>query len=310
MAAGIMAPLVAEAEARGVDRASMLGALGIDQATLASRDGWVRVDRVFSAWELAMRQTRYDGLPIAVATRSDIGALGVLGYALYTGRDARSALEALVRYHDLVNDSGTWKLRVTGDQCVMTWDRPGDRLLGLRVANEQVLATFVALSDRFTMRRATIHEVTFRHPAPRDVRAHDTHFRCAVRWEAAEDAVAFDAAFLSETPRGFDPVTSAFFEKALAEEKEKAGPVGSWAHRVAGVVSGSLATGLPTLGRVAEELGTSARTLRRRLGEEGTGYEAILTDLQQRRADAMLGRGAPLRDIAFAVGYALSLIHI
>lgn len=304
MAAGIIAPLVSEAEARGVDRAAMLGALGVDEATLGSRDGWVRVDRVFAAWELAMRAIRDDGLPIAVATRSDIEALGVLGYALYTGRDGRSALDALVRYHDLVNDSGTWRLRVVGDQCIVTWDRPGDRLLGMRVANEQVLATFVALSDRITTSRATIHEVTFRHPAPRDVRAHEAHFRGEVRWGAPEDAVAFDAGFLSETPRGFDPVTSAFFEKALAQEKEKAGPVGSWAHRVAGVVSGSLAAGLPTLARVAEELGTSARTLRRRLGEEGTGYEAILTDLQQRRADAMLGRGAPLRDIAFAVGYA------
>ena len=223
MAAGIIAPLVSEAEARGVDRAAMLGALGVDEATLGSRDGWVRVDRVFAAWELAMRAIRDDGLPIAVATRSDIEALGVLGYALYTGRDGRSALDALVRYHDLVNDSGTWRLRVVGDQCIVTWDRPGDRLLGMRVANEQVLATFVALSDRITTSRATIHEVTFRHPAPRDVRAHEAHFRGEVRWGAPEDAVAFDAGFLSETPRGFDPVTSAFFEKALAQEKEKAG---------------------------------------------------------------------------------------
>lgn len=304
MAAGIVAPLVAEAEARGVRRDAMLGALGIDAAALRARDGWVRVDRVFDAWELAMRATRDDGLPIAVAERADIEALGVLGYALYTGRDAQSALDALVRYHDLVNDSGTWRLQVVGDRCVITWDRPGDRLLGMRVANEQVLGTLVVLSDRITTRPVTIHEVTFRHPAPRDVRAHEAHFRGVVRWGAAEDSVVFDAAFLAETPRGFDPVTSAFFEKALAKEKEKAGPAGSWAHRVAGVVSGRLASGLPTLARVAAELDTSARTLRRRLGDEGTGYEAILTDLQRRRADAMLGRGAPLRDIAFAVGYA------
>ena len=97
---------------------------------------------VFAAWEVAMRTTRDDGLPIAVGRHASVQRFGVLGYALYTSPTVGEAFRSLVRYHDLINTTGRWRLTREGPHVKVAWDR-ADGSLGLRVANEQVLASFV-----------------------------------------------------------------------------------------------------------------------------------------------------------------------
>jgi len=304
MRAALVLPLMQEAQERGVGRQAMLDTLGLEAGQLEDDVTRIPVRRVFAAWTIAMRACRDESLPIAVGKHITIRRLGVLGYALYTGPDARVSLEALSRYHDVINDSGRWRLTVTPRRCVIAWERDGERTLGMRVANEQVLASFIALADAMTQKPVTVRQVCFRHPRPRHTGAHDHHFRAPIQWGASHDALVLDPGFLPTVPRGFDPVTSDYFEERLRREADKAGPHGSWRRRVASAVAALLSFGLPTLDRIAAELRTSSRTLRRRLKEEGTSYDEILRELQLARAEELLAEGTSLRDVAFAVGYA------
>lgn len=65
-----------------------------------------------------------------------------------------------------------------------------------------------------------------------------------------------------------------------------------------------LSGGAPPIAKVAEELGLSARTLTRRLGEEGLSYRALLEDVRRRKAELMLRESTvTLAEIAFLLGY-------
>jgi AraC-like DNA-binding protein len=300
----LLAPLVDEAVERGVPRAAMLRVLGIEDDNLTDRESRVSTPRVFSAWELAMETVRDPALPVAVAKHAKVDGFGVFGYALYTSRSAHEALEVIVRYHDVINDTGRWRLTTTADRCTMAWEREGDRQLGMRLANEQVLASFIALADRITPTAIPVQEVQFRHMKPSHTASHEAHFRGRIRWGAAQDAIILNPSFLPSTPKGFDPVTTAFFEDILNREMKRLGPADSLRHRVANVVGALLPAGLPTMARVAKELGTSSRTLRRRLADESVRFEEIVVELQRSRAEVMIQEGALLRDVAFAVGYA------
>jgi AraC-like DNA-binding protein len=61
----------------------------------------------------------------------------------------------------------------------------------------------------------------------------------------------------------------------------------------------------PDLDVVARALGTSARTLRRRLSEEGTSFRGLLEDVRIARADDWLTHGdRSITQIGLELGYA------
>lgn len=66
------------------------------------------------------------------------------------------------------------------------------------------------------------------------------------------------------------------------------------------------------MAQAAESLALSERTLRRRLSQEGTGYQALLDEVREALAEEMLGTGLlSVEDIALRLGYAeaSSFIH-
>lgn len=79
---------------------------------------------------------------------------------------------------------------------------------------------------------------------------------------------------------------------------------GELAFRVQAEIAGLLPRGVPTKQAVADRLGLSPRTLSRRLSEEGTGFETLLTDLRRDMADRYLrDRQLGLAQIAHLLGY-------
>ena len=62
--------------------------------------------------------------------------------------------------------------------------------------------------------------------------------------------------------------------------------------------------GEPTLGRLAKRMAMSARTLQRRLDEEGTSFAAVLDDTRRELAGAyMAQRDVSLADVSYLLGF-------
>lgn len=57
------------------------------------------------------------------------------------------------------------------------------------------------------------------------------------------------------------------------------------------------------MGAVADGLGLSERTLRRRLGEHATSYRALVEEVRSALAADLLGRGLPVAEVAARLGY-------
>jgi AraC-like DNA-binding protein len=303
--APLAAALVHEAGERGVGRPAMLAALGVDDDALADGERRIPIGRMLTAWELAMRSIRDDALPIAVAKLASVERFGLLGYVIYTRADVREALRALVRYHDLINDSGRWQ--VVDDPAAgvarVRWLREGDRTLGMRVANEQVLASFVGLLADAPEGGVVPAWISLRHARPRRTHTHDAHFFERLRWDTEHDEIALATGDLDRPPGAPDPVVSSYFAAAAEAALARVGSAGSWTSQVARSISDALASGIPTLESIAKVLGVGARTMRRRLASEGTTFDDLVVAVQRERAAELLAGATPLRDIAFALGF-------
>ena len=63
----------------------------------------------------------------------------------------------------------------------------------------------------------------------------------------------------------------------------------SMSDRVRTLLLAELRGGNPSLVTIAEQIGTSPRTLRRRLGDEGASFQALLDELRMSLSDRYLG---------------------
>lgn len=61
--------------------------------------------------------------------------------------------------------------------------------------------------------------------------------------------------------------------------------------------------GVPELNQIAEMLGTSRRTMQRRLGEAGTSYSKLVAESKYLVASRLLGESNRVTDVACALGY-------
>jgi AraC-like DNA-binding protein len=304
MIAPLAAALVHEFSQRAGDPNELLRVLGVtDFAELMDPERRVPGAAVFAAWEVAMRTTRDDELPIAVGRHASVQRFGVLGYACYTSPTVGDAFRSLLRYHDLINTTGRFCMTEQGSSVKIAWAR-ADTSLGMRVANEQVLASFITFSAEVFGSCEAIKAVHVAHAAPRRHAMHDAHFPVAPSWGAAENAIEIDPEVMAGKPRGGDALVASYFGRMAEDALARIAPTESWSARVAEAISRRLASGLPTLAAVAKELGTSERTARRRLADEKTSFAALTQRVQRERAAQLLSTRQSIRDIAFAIGFA------
>ena len=280
--------------AAGVDREAATALLG------PADDERIPIENVFALWELAVHATGDNALPVRVGGMSRFDRYGALGIAIYVSRNNEIGLRRLCRYHDMITDSGTWSIRVDGDDLIVAFDRPGERRLGMRLANEHVLASWVTVARQVTA--TELREIRLRHTPPEGIEAYASLFGVPVRGGAAEDAIVLPTSFLQGKPIASD----AFVERFIVEQIEKAAGTKdqeSFSTMVGRLIVEALPDGVPTIGAISAQLATSERTLRRRLTEAGTSFEQLLENLQRERAEALLKGTYPIREIALAVGF-------
>jgi len=289
----IVAAVADVAIAHGASRELVMPLIG------APADERLPITQLYDLWETVVRTTRCAGLPIRVGARAGFDRYGALGIALYVSGDNQTALRRLCRYHDLLTDSGRWDTRVEGDHLIVRWQRDGEPRLGLRLANEQVLASFATVLRQVTV-DPEIREVRFAHAAP-ELDEHRAHFGAPIR-HTDENAVVIHARLLHDKPRAADPATEAFLVAQIeAATSHAQAPIVAAISRA---IIELLPDGVPTLDHIAPRLATSERTLRRRLVEAGTTFDHLLVGIQRERALVLLAGSYPIGEIALAVGFA------
>ena len=139
---------------------------------------------------------------------------------------------------------------------------------------------------------------------PRQRALYEAHFGCPALFGAPENAIVFasvdlDRPFLTHNPDLFAsvaPQLEAELKQALASR--------SLSEQVKGILKPLLAGGRPGIEAVARELGCSARTLQRRLAEEGATFQELVQGARRELArHYLLHSGLELNETAYLLGY-------
>jgi AraC-like DNA-binding protein len=244
------------------------------------------------------------GLKAARAIRP--GEYGALEYAARSSSTWGEAFEVTGRYMRLVNDALQFAVRREGERALIVLD--SKMTLPRAAADFQSAAFFVSASHFWPEGAVPEYEVWFTHPEPDDMSEYARTFVGAtMRFSSPFNAFVFASRYLDLPIQSADPQLNAVIRQhaeLLLAELPKAQ---SFTERVRELIARELEGGTPTANHIARQLSISARTLSRRLEDEGTAFQDLLDDLRRRLALRYLSTSnLSVSEIAFLLGFSQS----
>lgn len=296
--------LVDTAAARGADYDTLLARATITPAQLADTTWRLDVSGLLRLFDTA-RELSGDGLlGLHMGMQVRPRTFSALGYAAMSCSTLGEAVMLIPRYESVVYDGGITTVDCRNGEVRMAWRSGLSDRTRMQPVNEAIVAGWISFARWITGIRGELREVCFQHSPPANLAEYERFFGCPLRFEAADNALSFDARLLAQPLVQHDDALRGLMEQqAQAQLRVLRGT--SLAARVVDVMRQRLPQRAPTATDIADALNLSERTLRRRLQTEGSSLGALLTQLRQELAlHYLTDPGLSLMDITLLLGYA------
>ncbi|SEL98178.1 AraC-type DNA-binding protein [Blastococcus sp. DSM 46786] len=307
---GSAALLCALGEEHGLPRGRLLAGAGITEVQLADPGAEISAEQEVRLVAALAAELPEDG-GLAAGGRYRLATYGIWGFALLSSRTLRAGHEVAMRFLDLtyaltrvsaVEDDG--ELRLFFDD--LDLPEPVRRFVLLRDATAALQLWRESLGRPVVPRR-----VELRLPAPVDPAPFAAAFGVPPRFGAPRSTVVFDATLLDQPLPQAAPLTAALCEAQCRELLERRVSRRGLSGQVRDLLLRHPQQ-MPGQEAVAAELHMSVRTLRRRLGEEGTSFRAVVDQTRRHLAEELLVTvGLSVEEVAERIGYseASAFVH-
>ena len=263
---------------------------------------YIPINFLFEIYELAV-QYLTPGFGVRQGKQLNSGDYGTLGLSWKTCWRAKEVLDRTERFMVLVTDHGSIRVEESKEVTTVYLYRDANRK-GVEIANE---ATFVMISSVLNeVTGEEIHpvNVTFKHSI-NDIKTFTDFFQCPVGYNQENYSIQFRTLDIDVPTTKADQSIHQFLIERMAEEKEG---INTSYDRLLGeihrLILEALPSGIPSLIQVAEYLGMSARTLKRRLAEKGWTFRDFVQGIQKDVSIELIKNSTQsMAEIAFQTGF-------
>lgn len=285
---------------------TLANATGIELAMVERADEQMPFDGLVALYEHAARLTSDDAFGLHLGQKSDHTKYDLLGYLIANSDTYGDALQHLARYVQVWTDAVRFSITVTRSEARLAYlYRDGALLPGeRRQESEHMLSTMLHVGRQITGRRWKPMAVCFEHPKPRVISEHRRIFQAPVHFGSARTELVFKAALLELRLPKADPALAALLQRSAQALLGPEGDCDTFAAQVRHVLSIMSGSHDLQVSSVARKLGTSARTLQRRLQEEGASFHALVSEVRSTRAQKYLREDQlAICEIAYLLGF-------
>ncbi len=293
--------LLADAGREGLDFVSLFREAGLDAALLEQPDAHVATPEFIRLLQLVMRRTEDEFLGLGRGTKSKPGTFSMMAHAVINCPSLGKAIERSAQFYRIVD----LPLELTLEE-----GSTESRLI-LRAASpehDNILEAIIFISLRFwswlTGRNLEPIAIQLDFPEPPQAVEFRRAFRGPVTYSNARNAVVFPTAWLS-LPLVQNPLSlSKFLKDSLAHIiVGNNQPIGL-PEQIRAIISKGYGNTFPDFAQVCETLNMTPQTLRRRLKEENTSYQAIKDSIRQDAACYYLAKEElSIDEIALMMGF-------
>jgi AraC-like DNA-binding protein len=293
----------AELGRRGVPAASVFAAAGLRPDLVAAPRARIPY-RAYAAFLEAAAEVGRDPLfGFKLGGAVDTREAGLIAYVCLNARDIGAALRNLERYITVFNEAMRVRLTAEPDQLALEM-----RLVD-RGQHRQAIEFGLALAAQAIRKLsggAAPIDVIVAHSRRGGAGEFRRMLGCPVEFGRGRTVMRFDPQLAArQVPTADDRLLAVLVEHCQSILAARRPTTADLRRQVEQEILARLQGGGAKIEQIAEALGMSPRTLVRRLAAEGTGFGAILRELQKDLAIGYLGDSAlGLAEIAFLVGYA------
>lgn len=305
MSISVVRTLADVVERAGVSLAALLRAAAIELDGLDRADARVSRAAVYRLCEAAIDLTQNPALGLHWAESLGGHAFVPISLLIAHAPTLRHALEALSDFHRLIADQLGYQLIEKHD--VVTLRRiplAGESSRLERCVSEMfVTGMFNVIRSFHVPARRT--QVNFDYPAPAHVAEYERVFEGSARFDQPVSGIVFERAFMNNpSPHRDLDVHDAL--RSIAQRRVfRLTQQTPYAERARDVLVEQHACAPVSMELVAQALGLSVRSLRRRLSAEGRTYKSVLNEafaiLAQHR---LRTTQCTIQEIAFELGFA------
>ncbi|HEV2913416.1 MAG TPA: AraC family transcriptional regulator [Pyrinomonadaceae bacterium] len=265
----------------GVRPEELYSAVNLDPALLSDVENRIPYAQIVALYEAAARLTRDDAFGIHLSERTSAKVFDLLGYVLMNSATLGEALDRIVRYHSIWTDGAAYSLKTAGDVARLSYSYVDLGAAACRQDCEMTLGITVRLARLATGVDWTPREITFQHARPADTSEHSRVFRSPVHFSRPENEVVFDRSLMNLPMTEADPTLCAVLDRHAAELLTKLPRRGGLPDEVRALLFEAMQGGDASLETISQQLGTSPRTLQRKLREEGTSHQDLLDEIRR-----------------------------
>lgn len=288
----------------GASGGDLLQDIGLSTADVLIPDRWIEHNVFEMAVARAYDLTANPALGLDFGQRLNISSHTALGYAAMNSETLDQAITLLLRYHRIIAVDMALDFRIDGAQCYFTLrDNTGDTFPP-GFAYETLFAA-VHSSIHFLLQAQQALPVWFEIAATAPAYANRYHELLGpnVRFDQPAHRLGCATELLSASLSGANPGLVRVYEaqcEELLARMDQGAPV---AEKVRVILEGCEGA-FPAHDETAGLLALSPRTLRRRLADENTSFQALLDGVRSERAVKYLRETRlPLSSIAYMLGF-------
>ena len=285
----------------GLRPANVLRRAGLPGDLFAREKATLNTDEYFRLWQGMEQEAGDPALPLRLGSAISVEAFDPPIFAALCSPDLNTALGRIARYKRLIMPM-TLHLDVARKATTLELEWLDATTNPPRALVAAELVFFVQLARIATRERVVPLQVRAPH-LPEPARAYTDYLGVEVR-RGPRPRVAFSPAdgarpFLTANEGMWE-----FFEAELRTRLSELDATSSTRERVHGVLLEMLPGGTASMDAVARKLGTSSRTLQRRLQQEGTTFQVVLNGTREELARHYLKRSNMTgAEISFLLGY-------
>ena len=299
---GALAAALDAFESFGLDRAAACRDIGLDAATLADPEARIPIARAVRLFDEAPARTGIEHAGLAAASRMPMGALDIMDLLARASPTVFEAAARVQRYYSLIDDQTSLVIgEEDGALRIVLRDR--SEFPPARAARELLMAVLVLRLRELTGLELPLRLVQFVFSKPADASPHHELFRVPVQFDQPEDALVLDASLLAAPILTSDPIILPYLDRRAQMLHARLPRPDDWLDTVRSAVRHSLSSGSVELGDVAHRMGTSARTLQRRLRKADTSHQQIVDAVRRELGVRWLLDDVPIGEIFERLGF-------
>ena len=254
------------------------------------------------AWAEASRLSGDPTLALSIADAIPAGAFGIVEYICRSAPTLRDALAQWVRYLGILDDAVEVALVESKNEIalrvIVESEAPAP------ASHELCFALVLLNAQRMTLAKRAPVAVRFTHEIPTSLHArHRAFFGGNVEFGAKRTELVFSRIDADAPLTTADPNLLAILLPTADAKREHTTKDPPLTDQVKRALGNALSSDDAQLSGVAKRLGMTARSLQRRLQDEGASFQTLRDETRRTLADRYLGEGLSLAEISFLLGF-------